>query len=180
MKKKGFTLIEMLVVIAIIGLLATLILVNINRAAAKARDSRRLAEIKQIQNALAMYYVDHNAYPISGNCGSTSPSANWCNSIQSLSNDHWIRNGTSDLSPYIKQDPTDPNPVSVPNWAPVRGGTYFYYSNTGQWYMIVFGLEQTSHPFQAQDGVTDCGGTYYHYGNGVNGIITVGASCSQY
>ena len=62
-KKKGFTLIELLVVVAIIGLLATLSIVALNTARAKARDARRVADIKQIQTALELYYNDTGLYP---------------------------------------------------------------------------------------------------------------------
>ena len=62
-KQKGFTLIELLVVIAIIGLLSTLAVVALNNARQKARDARRVSDIKQIQTALEMYYVDQNGYP---------------------------------------------------------------------------------------------------------------------
>lgn len=61
--KQGFTLIELLVVIAIIGLLSTLSIVALNQARARSRDARRIADIKQIQTALEMYYNDNNAYP---------------------------------------------------------------------------------------------------------------------
>ena len=61
--KQGFTLIELLVVIAIIGLLSTLSIVALNQARARARDARRLADVKQIQTALEMYYNDMGGYP---------------------------------------------------------------------------------------------------------------------
>ena len=63
MNKKGFTLIELLVVIAIIGLLSTLAIVALGGARSKARDARRLSDIKQIQTALDLYYADNNSYP---------------------------------------------------------------------------------------------------------------------
>ena len=63
MNKKGFTLIELLVVIAIIGLLSTLAVVALSSAREKARDSKRLSDLKQIQTALELYYTDSNAYP---------------------------------------------------------------------------------------------------------------------
>ncbi len=62
-KQKGFTLIELLVVIAIIGLLSTLAVVALNNARMKARDARRVSDIKQMQTALELYYNDNNAYP---------------------------------------------------------------------------------------------------------------------
>ena len=69
--KKGFTLIELLVVVAIIGLLATLSIVALNNARARARDARRVADIKQIQTALELYYNDLGSYPAAVTAGGT-------------------------------------------------------------------------------------------------------------
>lgn len=54
--KRGFTLIELLVVIAIIGILSSVVLASLNGARRKGRDARRIADVKQIQLALEMYY----------------------------------------------------------------------------------------------------------------------------
>jgi len=62
-ERKGFTLVELLVVIAIIGLLSTLAVVALNSARQKSRDAKRVADIKQIQTALELYYGDNNGYP---------------------------------------------------------------------------------------------------------------------
>ena len=61
--KKGFTLIELLVVIAIIGLLATIAVVSLNSSRARARDSKRVSDIRQIQTALELYHQEHQSYP---------------------------------------------------------------------------------------------------------------------
>ena len=61
---RGFTLIELLVVIAIIGILASIVLASLNIARMKGRDARRIADLKEMQNALELYYSDHNAYPV--------------------------------------------------------------------------------------------------------------------
>ncbi|MCX6793300.1 MAG: prepilin-type N-terminal cleavage/methylation domain-containing protein [Candidatus Falkowbacteria bacterium] len=61
--KFGFTLIELLVVIAIIGVLSTMAIIALGNARAKARDSKRVADIKQISTALELYYADYGYYP---------------------------------------------------------------------------------------------------------------------
>ena len=67
--QKGFTLIELLVVVAIIGLLSTLSILALNTARARARDARRVADVKQIQTALEMYYNDAGVYPSTASAG---------------------------------------------------------------------------------------------------------------
>jgi uncharacterized protein (TIGR02145 family)/prepilin-type N-terminal cleavage/methylation domain-containing protein len=62
-KKKAFTLIELLVVIAIIGLIATLAVIALQQARKNARDAKRVADIKQIQTALELYFNDVGHYP---------------------------------------------------------------------------------------------------------------------
>ena len=68
--KKAFTLIELLVVIAIIGLLSTLSIIALNSARAKARDAKRISDVKQMQVALEMYYNDMADYPATVPAGS--------------------------------------------------------------------------------------------------------------
>jgi len=74
--KKAFTLIELLVVIAIIGLLSTLSVIALNSARAKARDAKRISDVKQMQVALEMYYNDMAAYPTAATGGEPIASDN--------------------------------------------------------------------------------------------------------
>ncbi|MDD4412701.1 MAG: prepilin-type N-terminal cleavage/methylation domain-containing protein [Patescibacteria group bacterium] len=73
---KGFTLIELLVVIVIIGILATLATVALSSARGKARDARRVSDVKQIMTALEMYYNDAQGYPASITPGSPIATGN--------------------------------------------------------------------------------------------------------
>ena len=61
--KKGFSLIELLIVIAIIGILVSIGLAAFSRAQTQARDGQRKADIEQIRGALEQYYADNNHYP---------------------------------------------------------------------------------------------------------------------
>lgn len=65
MKKsvRGFTLIELLVVIAIIGLLSTVIAAPIQNARKKAKDVKKMAELKAVQSALEQYAEANGQYP---------------------------------------------------------------------------------------------------------------------
>jgi len=64
-KQKGFTLIELLVVIAIIGVLSTMAVIALGSARIKARDAKRVADMRQVMSALELYYNDAGAYPVS-------------------------------------------------------------------------------------------------------------------
>ncbi len=61
--QKGFTIIELLVVVAIIGLLASVILVAVGNARIKGRDARRLSDMTQVKSGLDIYYNFGSGYP---------------------------------------------------------------------------------------------------------------------
>lgn len=63
--KKGFTLIELLVVIAIIGILSTFAVVSLQGARSRARDAKRISDVRQIMIALELYFNDAGQYPAS-------------------------------------------------------------------------------------------------------------------
>ncbi len=59
----GFTLIELMVVIAIISLLSSIIFFSLTAARAKASDAQKITEAGQVQTALALYYDKHGTMP---------------------------------------------------------------------------------------------------------------------
>lgn len=90
--KQGFTLVELLVVIAIIGVLATLVLLQLGTARARARDTKRIADINQIRSAIELFFEDQ---------GGTYPTGDMYNSITDATP------GLAD-SQYITRMPLDP------------------------------------------------------------------------
>jgi len=118
MNKKGFTLIELLVVIAIIGLLSTLAVVALGSAREKARDSKRLADVKQVQNALELYYNDQNDYPTEATAVDLGDATNDC-----LHASGFVASGCAD--PYMGLVPSDPGTVTEYTYVSIAdSGTY--------------------------------------------------------
>lgn len=62
-KLNGFTLVEVLVVIATIGLLSVVAVVSFSGARLRSRDSKRVAYVKQVSSALELYYLQNGYYP---------------------------------------------------------------------------------------------------------------------
>ena len=63
MNKKGFTLIEILIVVAIIGILASVVLVGLGPLQRQGRDARRISDLKQVQTGLELFYNRNGSYP---------------------------------------------------------------------------------------------------------------------
>lgn len=130
-KQKGFTLIELLIVIAIIGLLATLAIVSLTSAQKKARDTKRVADVKSIQTALELYYNNKGAYPTlnaTANTG-TGVAATWSD-LQTI------------LSPYITTLPVDANHPTA---------FYTYITNNNLQYYLSADLEDVKNAALNQD-----------------------------
>lgn len=122
-KDKGFTLIEILVVVAIIGIISGVTISSVSKMRMKSRDSTRLTDLANIKLALARYYDAHGYYPQS-NCG-------WdCNGYRyGFESSSWNALAT-DLAPYLKTLPTDPINSPCPPW---ENNCYSYaYGNVGR------------------------------------------------
>ncbi len=130
MNKKGFTLIELLVVIAIIGLLSTLAVVALGSARVKARDSKRLADLKQLGTALELYNNENNAYPNGSSLNLGTGSAACLNASG------WQTVGCSGA--FMDNIPADPS------------SGYYVYTAASSSYFIAATLEGTSNNLSGQ------------------------------
>ncbi len=75
--RRGFTLIEMLVVVAIISILAGIVLTGVTGFQANARDTRRIADLAQVRNYLEIYFNKHGHYPGDVAGAITTSSVDW-------------------------------------------------------------------------------------------------------
>ncbi len=106
--RKGFTLAELLIVIALIGLLALLAYVSLNRGRVKARDAKRISDVKQMQTALELYFHNNNSYPPQQDLTTFQP---------------------DNLAPtYVSTMPTPPKPNDGSECADANPDIYPYYS----------------------------------------------------
>lgn len=117
-KNSGFTIIEILVVIAIIGLLSAIVLVGLTSFRQRGRDARRVADLRQAQNALELYYAKNSVYP---------DAANW-----SALSDALVNGGIG-----VAKIPNDPRCAST-NCASANN---YRYTTNGQNYILAARLE---------------------------------------
>tara|TARA_B100000745_G_scaffold46060_1_gene27752 strand:+ start:6205 stop:6609 length:405 start_codon:yes stop_codon:yes gene_type:complete len=121
--KRGFTIIELLVVIAIIAMLTSIVLVVLSGIQAKSRDTRRMEDVRQIQKALSLYYLNDNRFP-------QAPSPITITGSDSFST-VLINSGSI---PAVPADPVSPD------------FDYTYQATTSASYTITFCLETDSIP----------------------------------
>jgi len=103
-QQSGFTLIELIVVVTIIGILAAVAVSNVKWAQTKARESALRHDLFEMRKSIDDYYADKQKYP---------------ESLQTLHQEHYLRNipkdpmtGKADWEEVQNTpDPSDPNAV---------------------------------------------------------------------
>lgn len=120
--RRGFTIVELLVVIVVIAVLAAISIVAYNGVQQRTRDSVRVSTLNKLTKAIEMYYIDNGRYPaiqdgsgIEGGCGSLTENWGWCDRMKQLADA---------LAPYMTVDPVSLSSATT-------GTTYYYYYNSG-------------------------------------------------
>jgi prepilin-type N-terminal cleavage/methylation domain-containing protein len=128
MKSRGFTLVELLVVISIIALISSVVLATLNAARSKARDARRISDMAQVSKALELYRDSTGTYP-----SITSQRDSSCYTVgnSNVAVGQW----DASLSPLVSMGflpylPPDPQNIGSATGAVVPNYCYVYYRNS--------------------------------------------------
>jgi len=123
--RHGFTLIEILIVVAIIAILASVVLIGLGPTQQSGRDAKRLSDLRETQTGLELFYAKCGYYPGSASAGACTGSGavnDWADMTSALTG----------ASIGVTQVPNDPT----------TGATYYYsQEQNGSSYVIGAKLE---------------------------------------
>lgn len=169
----GFTLIELMIAVAILGIISSIGFVSYSSSQIAARDGKRKQDLNSIATALNLYYQTNKRYPCSGNniWITSINGGNWIGDVEGASASPV---GCSDSvkplnSNYINAMPVDPKNTGVVGGYPWSAATNYIYAyrgyynsgicagKNGQFYLLVAQLENKNDPDrQAIRRVKDC------------------------
>ncbi len=136
MSKKAFTLIEVLIVVAIIAVLASVVLVGLGPTQRIGRDARRISDLRQVQSGLELYFNKCGYYP--GVAQPNSP----CTSFSAISSWGDLTNALTGSNIGVTNIPNDPS----------AGQTYVYATDqNGTSYVLRARLEDANNSSLASD-----------------------------
>jgi len=147
LNNKGFTLVELLVVITIIGILAATIGINYSTTKKTARDTKRKADMENVGAANELFYSQYKQYP---NPNSTPEANDWTSLMSALNS-----------SGYLTSEIKDPKNDEEYN--------YLVEDTKGKWFVVFTELENDNeavtigdydaeNPQNSGNGVYDCNG----------------------
>lgn len=129
-KQSGFTIVELLIVIVVIGILAALVVTTFSGIQKKARDTERETDIKAVHGQLEAYYAQEGRYPTQDN----------------MTDNAWIGENMRGLDLAALQDPKGGDELCTA--APAAGTWCYVYTSTGDDnYTLTAAKEGSDTPF---------------------------------
>lgn len=144
-RKPGFTLLEALVVILIVGILAAVAIFSLNVTRAGNRDSKRISDISVIRAGLTQYWLQKAGYPQSDSVDLARPGAN----ADSLTISGFVSKDQLTQPVFLQAVPSGP-----------KAGEYYHYHGSTQGYSLKFTTERVTAYGPA--------GTWYAHSDGVD------------
>jgi len=191
--QKGFTLLELLIVIGILAILSTTMIIVINPAEMlkKARDSQRISNLNSLKTAIS-YYITDAAIPSIGatnQCFSSNVTGCTClglaastTTAQTIAGAGWIPINFTSVTggPPISNLPQDPNASTLITSNPSRYFVYLTSSTTSNTFTLVTNMESTYYSNGGTGNVESTDGGYIAtlYEVGTSQVLTTtSASC---
>lgn len=125
MNTKAFTLIELLIVVAIIAILAAIAVPNFLEAQVRAKVSRAKADMRSVATAIESYAVDANAYPLAATLDDPSKFTMFENGAEVI--ESLVPYLVTTPIAYISALPRDPFPVKAENGEGADPNQTFHY-----------------------------------------------------
>lgn len=121
-KQSGFTIVELLIVIVVVGILAAITIVAYNGIQLRSRDTIRVNDLRAIHKSIELYKAENGSYPLPAN-----GSMNWTGNCSSFGS---VTDYITGISTYVSRLPLDPK------WKNTDNKCYLYRSN-GTDFMIL-------------------------------------------
>jgi prepilin-type N-terminal cleavage/methylation domain-containing protein len=131
--KRGFTIVELLIVIVIIGILAAVVIAAYNGAQNRAHNAVRLSDLKTAERLLAIYFAQNGEYPKTTN----NPQSNW--KAADVRTDDNCTNGSSQ-SDWIPGMTMLPQSDQVGSGVDGIKGCYLYVSDGGEYVVSAWNM----------------------------------------
>lgn len=126
-KTRGFTIVELLIVIVVIGILAAITIVAFNGIQTRANNAKSAAAIKDWVKIIKLHYADKGVYPATSSC--LGSSTTYPDNAQCWDSTGWRVQSSflTEIAPYVSGNYPEPDVADIQNGgagSPKRGGLY--------------------------------------------------------
>ncbi len=145
-RRSGFTILEVLIVLAVFGLLAAFAVFSLNTARERTRDAQRLSDVSVLRSALNQYYLENNTFPLSGGVLLGQAGAK----TQMLTSSGFAAQGEAQGKTYLERVPVGP-----------KANEFYKYHGSANGYSLRFQTES--------DTVYGKANVFYAHFSGIDG-----------